>query len=138
MTFYPYIDDKGHRLRADAAEAFERLESAANLNGYGLHVNTALRTNEDQRARYKKWVKEGSDPSKPVAQPGSSEHELGIAVDLDTLKEEDFRIWLAKNSAAYGWYLTAGNEPWHIAFYPLGPPKHLLDRHHANVKSMLG
>lgn len=143
-----FIDTKGHQLEEIPAKDFFRMEDAAKADGYGFRINTAHRTREWQAQRYKlyqtaleKWKSEGKlNPEPPlVAEPGTSEHEKGNAIDYDTWEEEDFIIWVAHNSVKYNFYLTARNERWHLAHYPPpGPAVNLKIRHINNLKMILG
>ncbi len=65
-----------------------------------------------------------------VAVPGTSEHQLGIAVDINADKErcenEDVYLWLAENAHKYGFILRypqgkeditgISYEPWHFRY----------------------
>lgn len=65
-----------------------------------------------------------------VAVPGTSEHQLGIAVDINADKErcenEDVYLWLAENAYKYGFILRypqgkedftgISYEPWHFRY----------------------
>lgn len=65
-----------------------------------------------------------------VAVPGTSEHQLGIAVDINADKErcenEDVYLWLAENAHQYGFILRypqgkeeitgISYEPWHFRY----------------------
>lgn len=147
-SMFTDIDSSGHKLRSDAAQSFSAFEKAAAMDGFHFVIDTAFRSYDQQKALYDAYTKKldqwqfnGADPAhkpSPVAKPGTSEHEEGIAVDINTLAQPGTRKWIAQNCAAYGWYMTAHDEPWHIAYYPLGPPQHLLDRHLQNVKLILG
>lgn len=62
-----------------------------------------------------------------MALPGTSEHELGLAVDInDENGNEDMYAWLACNAHQYGFILRypldkvdvtgISNEPWHYRY----------------------
>lgn len=142
------IDTHGHELEEHAAKNYLEMECAAKKDGYGFRINTALRSREWQTQRYLAYLKayedweeggkSGPEPS-PVAEPGTSEHEEGIAIDYDTWKEEDFVIWVAKNCERFNFYFTAKGERWHLAwFLPPGPPLSRKIRHINNLKMILG
>lgn len=62
------------------ADAVEALLVVANRNGIPLRVTSARRTYAQQSHLYRRWLA-GMNPY-PVAPPGSSDHEIGYAVDL--------------------------------------------------------
>jgi LAS superfamily LD-carboxypeptidase LdcB len=57
------------------------------------------------------------DCSPQTAIPGTSNHEKGIAVDIQEARSTGSAAynWLVKNAATYGFYndLNATKEPWH-------------------------
>jgi LAS superfamily LD-carboxypeptidase LdcB len=107
----------GHQLRCDAAEAFTALDAAfAAEFGTGLTVSDSYRSYAAQVAcvRVKGYL---------CARPGTSNHGLGVAVDLaggiQTFGTAQHR-WMAENAGQYGWDLpdwasSGGSkpEPWH-------------------------
>lgn len=51
----------------------------------------------------------------PMAAPGSSNHNLGIAVDIWS-SSGDRLAWMLKNCARFGWSWEVQSEPWHIRY----------------------
>lgn len=51
----------------------------------------------------------------PMAAPGTSQHNLGIAVDIHTASGERLE-WMLANIEAFGWSWQVQSEPWHIAW----------------------
>ncbi len=51
----------------------------------------------------------------PMAVPGSSNHNLGIAVDIWSASDERL-AWMLKNCARFGWSWEVQSEPWHIRY----------------------
>jgi LAS superfamily LD-carboxypeptidase LdcB len=51
----------------------------------------------------------------PMAAPGTSNHNLGIAVDIHTASGERL-AWMLKNCARFGWSWEVQSEPWHIRY----------------------
>ncbi len=146
MNLVP-IDDKGHQLEEKAAAAWLKLKAEAEAAGFVVEVNSATRDPEKQKGLYcsyikamAAWMKAGSPAEskpKPVAKPGTSEHETGKALDLD-VKNPSFFRWLKLNSTTHGFWFTASREMWHICFYPDGPPTHLRERHLSNLRNWSG
>lgn len=113
----------------------------ARAQGYGLFVREGYRTQEEQQQlldeKIEAYENEGKSKSEAkklaeqwVAIPGTSEHQLGIAVDInaDTTKSssDDVYSWLAENAHKYGFIkrypsdktdITGViNEPWHYRY----------------------
>ncbi|MGF1661857.1 MAG: D-alanyl-D-alanine carboxypeptidase family protein [Kineosporiaceae bacterium] len=89
----------GHRLRADAAIAYMLLNEAyAARFGQDMCLTSSYRTYAQQVAvkRQKGWL---------AAQPGTSEHGYGLAVDLCGGVESGGEAywWLRENAPAFGW-----------------------------------
>src|SRR5665648_482902 len=117
------------RLRCDAAEALEQLAEAFRADtGQELRVTSAFRTFAEQTA-----VKAARGPL--AAAPGTSRHELGVAVDLAGMGAlGDFTtpayLWMAEHAAVFGWHhpraMEPGGrgplEPWHWEFGGRAPP----------------
>ena len=113
----------------------------ARAQGYSLFVREGYRTQEEQQQlmdeKIEVYENEGKSKSEAkklaeqwVAIPGTSEHQLGIAVDInaDTTKSssDDVYNWLAENAHTYGFIkrypsnktdITGViNEPWHYRY----------------------
>ncbi|MGF1645318.1 MAG: M15 family metallopeptidase [Kineosporiaceae bacterium] len=89
----------GHRLRADAAIAYMLLNEAYAAHfGRDMCLTSSYRTYAQQVAvkRQKGWL---------AAQPGTSEHGYGLAVDLCGGVESGGEAywWLRENAPAFGW-----------------------------------
>jgi len=63
----------------------------------------------------KKWfLKKGMAP---LAAPGSSQHNLGIAIDVHTAAEPKRLKWLISNVATFGFsWEVVPEEPWHLRY----------------------
>ena len=97
----------------------------ARAQGYSLFVREGYRTQEEQQQLMDEKLAE-----QWVAIPGTSEHQLGIAVDInaDTTKSssDDVYKWLEENAHTYGFIkrypsnktdITGViNEPWHYRY----------------------
>jgi len=113
--------DPKHRLRADAAVALAKLNVAYKQHfGNNICLTDSYRTLAEQRRL--KSIK----PSL-AATPGTSNHGLGLAVDLCDGIESGTGAryqWMRANAGAYGWAnpawaLPGGggpHEPWHWEF----------------------
>ena len=113
----------------------------ARAEGLELFVREGYRTTQDQKdimnERIQQYQDEGYSRGEAkklakeyVAEPGTSEHELGIAVDInaDTSKcsSDAVYTWLANNAYKYGFIKRypdnkieitgVNNEPWHYRY----------------------
>lgn len=144
-----------------AADSLEAMLADAEAAGYKLYLVSAYRSVPRQAALYERktnwYLSQGYEPSlartqaaKWVAVPGTSEHNLGLAVDLvsatwyqthDDLTEEfettpEF-AWLYTYAPEYGFVLrypknkTAatgiGYEPWHYRYVGKEAAKYLTE-----------
>lgn len=132
-----YIPD-GYRLDSRAAEWFNKMYDAAAIDGIYLSPISAFRNYALQKELYQKKVQgflnQGYSQSKAedlaakdTLPPGTSEHGLGLAVDIASV-ETSFEntktfAWLQKNAQDYGFILRYAKnkaditsimyEPWH-------------------------
>ena len=126
----------GGKLHHCAADAYEAMDAAAKAEGIELKPTSAgdtYRTLAAQLAgfnqRYqlepiegastrtyegKKWyLKKGMAP---LAAPGTSKHNLGIAIDIANASGPRL-AWLVKNAPEFGFsWEVVPEEPWHIRY----------------------
>jgi LAS superfamily LD-carboxypeptidase LdcB len=106
----------GKYMRADAAIAFLRMVAAALLAGVVLTVNSAFRLMAEQEELYLRH-REGT--GNLAAKPGFSNHQGGIAVDIETGgTNTPVYLWLARNAHRFGFVRTVPSEPWHWEYRP--------------------
>jgi hypothetical protein len=97
---YPYME-------ASAAKAFV---SAAAMHGGVARVNSMLRTPAQQYLLYR-WYQGHACGIQLAAPPGTSNHETGLAVDL-----EDYASWRsAMQASGFGW--LGWSDPWHFDYW---------------------
>ena len=131
----------GKKVDSRIYPELQEMFNAARAQGCGLFVREGYRTQEEQQQLMDEKIEayENEGKSKPeakklaeqwVAIPGTSEHQLGIAVDInaDTTKSssDDVYSWLAENAHKYGFIkrypsdktdITGViNEPWHYRY----------------------
>lgn len=112
----------GLYLRKDAARAFNQLNAKVKKRfGRGLGVVSAYRPYAKQQYLWNLYL---SGRGNLAARPGTSNHGLGLAVDLDLWSRQA----IDKMGAPYGFskkWSDAPSEYWHIVFSPAhyNPPK---------------
>ncbi len=128
-----YVNDgKDYRIDETVMSCFKSMADDAKDQGIGLKIISGYRSNDYQANLHKSSAarngKEYAD--KYVARPGHSEHETGLAIDINSVSShfentESFR-WLQDNAHLYGFILRYpkgkehitgfGYEPWHYRF----------------------
>ena len=93
-------------MQADAAAALRR---AARRRGGTMHVNSALRTLAQQYLLYR-WYRQGRCGIGLAAQPGRSNHESGLALDV-----QEYSAWRSvMQSEGYSW--LGSSDPVHFDY----------------------
>ena len=130
-----YAYGNNQSLRRDAYNAFIEMWNKATEDGYKLIVNSSYRSYDEQQKiydDYSTWYGV-EDADKKAARAGYSEHQTGLAVDIQSYcsQKKDFDqceefTWLANNAYKYGFilrypkdkeYLTGYNyESWHYRY----------------------
>ncbi len=106
----------GGEMREDAARAFNAMHAAAAKEGVELKVNSSFRSMEAQERLYAMYQ---AGTGNLAAKPGYSNHQGGIAVDINTGgTTTKVYAWLDKNAARFGFKRTVESEPWHWEFRP--------------------
>ena len=132
----------GQKVDSRIYPELQAMFDAARASGLQLFVREGYRTQEEQQQimneRIQKYVKEGNTQAEAkklaeeyVAVPGTSEHQLGLSVDInpeDSSQEAKDKVysWLAANAYKYGFIkrypsdkvdITGiSNEPWHYRY----------------------
>jgi LAS superfamily LD-carboxypeptidase LdcB len=119
-TLCPLSAGRGHRLRTDAAAAYEQLQAAyASALGRPLCVTDSYRS-------YAAQVDVFARKPSLAAVPGTSQHGWGLALDLCggvQVFGSEAHEWMRANAPAFGWHhprwaQQGGSkpEPWHWEF----------------------
>ncbi|HIV80777.1 MAG TPA: M15 family metallopeptidase [Candidatus Avanaerovorax faecigallinarum] len=103
----------GQQLRAEAATALSSLKAAAEADGYTFNVISGYRTKETQISLYSNYMAQDPEGAPYLsAYPRSSEHELGLAMDISPdwslhydLLETGLGKWMTAHAHEYGWIL---------------------------------
>lgn len=132
VTLSKEYSSRGHKIKKVAAEPLMKMIDAAKKEGIDLLVISGYRTESTQAGLYNNSVKRNGEEHALIysAKPGYSEHQLGLAVDLNDTEErfdqtKEYK-WLKANSYKYGFierypkgkeFITGyGYEPWHYRY----------------------
>ncbi|WP_258871470.1 M15 family metallopeptidase [Halobacillus trueperi] len=138
VPFYFTEDHPKKQLRKEAARALEKLFDAAEQDGIDLVAASGYRSYDRQKRIYERNVevygKEETDTFS--AQPGTSEHQTGLAMDVTSAQvafklEQSFGEtnegeWLADHAHEHGFIIRYREgakeitgymyEPWHLRY----------------------
>ena len=104
LHLIPAAADAWNAMRAEALEVY-------GVDIYAGGPASALRTYEQQASLYEAYLAGTGAPANP---PGSSSHELGTAVDVET---PEMRWVIDQIGANYGWgKVHAPGEWWHVDY----------------------
>ena len=149
---------EGHKVDARIVDFLKNMISDAKKAGYYIYVLSSYRDMEKQVSLYtaevNKWVSRGLKKEEAqekagtiVAVPGTSEHHLGLAVDLvssehiqldqDAEKTKGYK-WLVENCHKYGFILRYPNgstditgiiyEPWHFRYVGVEAATEIMEK----------
>ncbi len=112
----------GGQLQKIAMETFEpylSLMEAAKKNNLTISITSGFRTFAKQERLYDGW-KNGEAGFNRAAKPGRSNHQNGIAFDLNTIGFEGTVLydWLKDNAPRFGFIRTVNKEHWHWEYLP--------------------
>lgn len=125
-------------MRKEAAEALEKMFAAAREDGVEIAAVSGFRSYDRQVQLYNAEIEVSGmeHAQQAVAEPGKSEHQTGLTMDVSS-SENNYQLneafgstaagqWLAKNSAEYGFIIRYPEnrekitgymyEPWHIRY----------------------
>ena len=109
----------GHRMYGDAARAYTQMRDAARRDGVNLRLTDSYRSYAAQvdvaRRKGIYGVRQPNGKLGLAARPGTSNHGLGRAVDVNLGASPGASAWLRANGARYGFH-TIPREPWHWEF----------------------
>lgn len=128
---YPVPKNYNPGLDPETYAAFKRLREDALAEGLDIFFMSGFRSYEDQQRVYKGWVEKYNEEADRVsARPGHSEHQLGLAIDVNSIEfsfaDTPEGKWLAENCWKYGFIIRYKKEtesitgymyePWHIRY----------------------
>ena len=119
------------KIRKDAFPDWKRFFDDAIANGHRFGINDGYRTNKQQAKLLEE--KEKKNLGKDVKEPGKSNHNAGVSLDLNWATEADYQ-WLLDNYKKYNLCphtgtptsdMNSGNNPgeieaWHWSWDPTG------------------
>lgn len=109
----------GHKMYGDAARAFVQMRDAARRDGVNIKLTDSYRTYAAQvdvaRRKGIYGVRQPNGKLGLAARPGTSNHGLGRAVDVNLGASPGASQWLRANAARFG-FKTIPREPWHWEF----------------------
>ena len=145
--------EKGHKVDYRIADALTQMLADARAAGILPRITSSFRTDEDQRAIMQEYIDDylaqgytqeeaEAEARNWVALPGTSEHQIGLAVDISTAdwnKQSAYIVWewLETKCAQYGfilryteeWASMTGTspEPWHFRYVGVEAAKEITD-----------
>ena len=117
------IDKNNLSLRPEAYEALKELAEAALKDGVKLTVSSTYRSYEYQKNLFDYWVSVDGleEAERESARPGTSQHQLGLALDFapvdDAFDKTPAGKWVYENASKYGWSLSFPQGYEHVTGY---------------------
>lgn len=143
-------DNESDLLRKDAADALKNMYDDALKEDMHLVLNSGYRSYQQQKDIYDEYFRiyDEVTASGLVAEPGVSEHQLGLGVDLTSQSVLDGERmvfgdtkeyqWVKKNAHRYGFILRypperskvtgTTNEPWHLRYVGKDAAKEIYEK----------
>lgn len=119
-------------LLPECKEAFALMQRAAAAKGLNIYISSGFRSYASQKSIYNRYVgRDGRALADTYsARPGHSEHQTGLAVDLNTITQSFGRTkegrWVAEHCHEYGFIIRYPEgkshitgycfEPWHLRY----------------------
>ena len=120
-------------VRKDLIEPLNKMFAAAEAEGHMLMIGSAYRSPTLQAMYFNGYVQSsGVEAAKMYsAEPGHSEHQTGLSVDISTLSQQCYLsecfittpdgVWLANNAHKYGFHMRYPQGKEHITGYNFEP-----------------
>ncbi|AAK81230.1 D-alanyl-D-alanine carboxypeptidase [Clostridium acetobutylicum] len=149
VKFISSSDPNVNQMESEAATGLENMFNAASKDGLTLLAVSGYRPYSYQQKLYnEKVARDGkAEADKYVAEPGTSEHQTGLAMDLlsteyssldDGFMNTNSYKWLQQNCGKYGFIIrypkdkeniTKYNfEPWHVRYIGLPASQEIMNR----------
>lgn len=149
VRFIPNGDPQVKKMQREAAEALEKLFTAAEDENVVLLGVSGYRDYSYQKSLYDNDVlKNGKEKAdRYVAEPGASEHQTGLAMDVlsnecksldESFANTESYKWLKENSYKHGFIIRYpkgkenvtgyGYEPWHVRYVGIEAAKEIHEK----------
>ncbi|MBO5783456.1 MAG: D-alanyl-D-alanine carboxypeptidase family protein [Clostridia bacterium] len=108
-------------------EAWNAMVAAAKKDGISLWIISGYRSYDTQEAIYNRYVNDNGQEEADTysARPGHSEHQTGLAFDINQISysfgETAAGKWVAENAARYGFIIRYPESKQHITGYIYEP-----------------
>ncbi len=149
---------KGMQVDESIAEDLQAMLDAAKEDGIHLRLVSAYRSKEKQERLFRQKIRKCrgkgkteqeayQEASMSVAVPGTSEHQLGLALDIlgsgygslnEGFADTEAGIWLKENCATYGFILRYPKgkeditgiiyEPWHFRYVGIPYAQEIMEQ----------
>lgn len=129
---YSLPADYAPGVNSDAQAAFDEMQADASDEGLNIYISSGFRSYDYQAGLYQRYVdKDGKEEAdRYSARPGHSEHQTGLAFDLNSIDESFAETaegkWVCRNCYKYGFIIRYPAdkeditgykwEPWHIRY----------------------
>lgn len=106
------LNKTGMKIRPEAYSALKEMSQAALNDGIRLLVSSVYRSYSYQENLFNYWVSVDGleEAERESARPGTSQHQLGTAVDFGSISDDFDKTqmgqWIYRNAAEYGWSLS--------------------------------
>lgn len=129
---YALPADYNPGVNSEAKAAFDRMQADAAAEGLNIYISSGFRSYDYQAGLYQRYVdKDGkAEADRYSARAGHSEHQTGLAFDLNSIEESFANTnegkWVNSNCHKYGFIIRYPSdkeditgykwEPWHIRY----------------------
>lgn len=119
-------------LLPECTDAFTAMQKDARSKGLSIYISSGFRSYESQKNIYNRYVRQDGQRLADTysARPGHSEHQTGLAIDLNTITQAFARTaegkWVAAHCHEYGFIIRYPQgkeqitgysyEPWHLRY----------------------
>ncbi|MBQ5333717.1 MAG: M15 family metallopeptidase [Oscillospiraceae bacterium] len=140
---YALPSDYNPGVDPDAQAAFDKMQSAAAEEGLNIYISSGFRSYDYQAGLYERYVERSgkAEADRYSARPGHSEHQTGLAFDLNsidiTFADTEEYEWVKAHCAEYGFIIRYPEgkesitgymyEPWHIRYLGAETAKKVTD-----------
>ena len=146
-----YASDDDLQCSRLALNAFMEMSRAAEAEGYGIVINSAYRSYQDQQDLVQFYLDAYGQEyvDKYVAKPGYSEHQTGLAFDIGSRTTRVFAnskeyVWMKDNAYKYGFIMRFDEryedltgfrkEPWHYRYVGKDIAKYIYEHNNMSLE----